>query len=284
MLAKVQESLQSLTKYTENLTDAGSDILKFIRENCSDGKVLAWLEEEEKHVQFQNLLTFFYRTFKSTVEKKVRDHKGKMDIVLVSHGKITGKFVPANGLLPPPNIVDTILYSPWNCKINSYAAYGIATGHISPQNRTFSEAQTIPIPNNWNKLSVSSYPDIPDIILSPIRKSENVWVHFDSLLNDCSRKDRSIILPYLCPKEGDFLPQIPLYVVNFALSYILSILNTRGTIHLAACLGRKNQKVDERICQRQYAYTTDETIMRMKPIKITDEKLFETLGMFFLDP
>lgn len=249
------------------MTEADQNIMNYIMATCPDSTVVSWLRQPIRQIEVLNLLRFFDQRLIGLLEDLRRPQGSHIDIVFVAHGEITDQFMPASCLVPAPTITETILYSPWNCNIDSYAACSIAHGRIGLRDRNFynnnNPVQFVPnaLPNRWNCMRESRR-DIPTILLRPVVPEETAWRLFYELHQRHMEIDGRVIIPYLVPQTCvTAFGKIPLYVFIFMSWFILMAEGTRATIHLAACLGRENSPPRPQEWLAQYAFTNDGTCM-----------------------
>lgn len=233
---------------------------------------------------------------KNSEKKKKTIPKDEIDIVFVAHGAITEALIPSSCLLPFRNIKDVLLYSPWNCAINSYTAYGIASGRILPRHRIFycrdekcpirhSGHKPTPLPNDWNRMKNARGRLIPKVMVSPVGLSgDKAWESFMVLKDKYGHQDwKRVVIPFMLP--GNMRVVLPFYVVILALSVVLFFTNLKATIHLAACLSKisKGTRLDEDSLKRQYSYTIDKTSMSCSKdvFPIEDQNLYQLLRTVF---
>ncbi|XP_056627622.1 uncharacterized protein LOC130439179 isoform X1 [Triplophysa dalaica] len=201
-IRKLKNRIKSLRKYSLSMTETGQKIINWIIQSCTNDEVVSWLKTLPHQIQFLNLLTFFVLYLKSLPERLMNNAGGHIDIVIVAHGAITNVPLPAS-LLTPPNIKDTVLYSPWNCLINSRVASAIAEGWNNTEGRHFYNPnqpvlfEPNPLPDHWNHMQRSFLP-VPLIVLTPLQPDEPAWKEFQSLQGHMDRDGR-VIIPYLVP-------------------------------------------------------------------------------------
>ncbi|XP_048035677.1 uncharacterized protein LOC125261125 [Megalobrama amblycephala] len=287
-LFQMNNLIKNLGGYSLSLNQDEWAIINYIMGTCTDSTVVSWVQESAHQIEFVNLLRFVMRNFGPTIENLTRPGGGHIDIVFVAHGRIVDQFMPAGVLVPTRNIHDTILYSPWNCAIDAYAAFGIAQGLIKVTNRQFYNMRNrvycdpYPLPDRWNSMRGSPH-DIPMILLSPVTPKDAAWNLFNFLLNsaDLFTGDR-VIIPYLVPQDlVDAYAEIPLYMFIFLTSFILMLFGKTATVHLAACLVHAGSTVEW--WRRQYAYTlSDPTCMTMNmDFRPITSKLLDALILMF---
>lgn len=247
-------------------------IIDFVIEMCEDEAVREWLRANAHCLAVFELVNLF-NLLKEELDRRLSADQEKIDIIFVAHGGITETLIPAGALVPLSTIEDVLLYSPWNCRINVDIAYGIATGIIQPQHRTFVCAGgdcRVPdifhcptnLPNYWNSMRASRGYPIPLINVSPVSKEEPVWKWFE-FLGGMNAGNNRIVIPFLLPGAPGPWP-IPFFVITSVLSVVLCFTNYKATVHLAACLGKKPEDMlDENYLKQQYSCTIDKT--RMKP-------------------
>ncbi|XP_039465978.1 uncharacterized protein LOC120439246 [Oreochromis aureus] len=226
---------------------------------------------------FFHLVDMFHFLKEKLDEEEKKNHSNTVDITFVAHGSITNSMIPASYLLPLPTLTDVILYSPWNCTLSGYAAYGVATGLIEPQHRVFSCGKKdckIPdaghrptkLPNEWNSMKKAGDRKIPNIMLSPLQPSKDgAWNEFEILESQHGKPGRNrIVIPFILPKESE--EEVPFFIVSLALSLVLLFSRFEATLHLTACLSKsdKEMKLDEDALKEQYACTIDNTSMTSK--------------------
>ncbi|ROL53555.1 hypothetical protein DPX16_2197 [Anabarilius grahami] len=267
-LLTMKNLIKNLRGYSLSLNEDGQKIIDYIMGTCTDNKVVFWLQELAHQIEFVNLLTFV-KTILSEEEEDEVFKKKLRHVVFVAHGRIVDQFMPAGVLVPTPNIIDTIIYSPWNCNIDSSAAFGIAQGFIQVTNREFHNRNGVyyepnPLPNHWNSMRGSLH-NIPVILLSPVTPEEKAWTLFLDLCENRGMEiEDRIIIPYFSPKNlVNVFGEIPLFVFIFVTSFILMLSGKTATVHLAACLGRAGSPPMPAEWRRQYAYTNDGTCMTM---------------------
>ncbi|XP_048044490.1 uncharacterized protein LOC125267169 isoform X2 [Megalobrama amblycephala] len=267
-LFQMKNLIKDLGEYSLSLTENGQNIMAYIMGTCTDNEVVSWLRELTHQIEFVNLLRFYLERLSCILPDLSTPDGDHIDIVFVAHGRIVDQFMPAGGLVPTPNIIDTILYSPWNCSIDSRAAFGIAQGFIQVTDREFYNTSNMlycepnPLPNRWNSMQRSLH-NIPGILLSPLTPEEEAWTFF--LLNNGGLFTKDcVVIPYVVPQNMvNAFGAIPLYILIFLSSFILMLYGKTATVHLAACLGRAGSPPRPVEWRRQYAYTSDETHMTM---------------------
>ncbi|KAG1934663.1 uncharacterized protein LOC120465281 [Pimephales promelas] len=264
-LFRLKNLVKELGEYSLCMTQNEWNIMNYIRGTCTDDRVVSWLQGSSNQTEFVNLLRFCLERLSFKLPDLELLDKTDLDIVIVGHGGILDQFMPAGGLVPTPNITDTVLYSPWNCPIDSKAAYAIAQGFIQATDRVFRHMayyEPNPLPDHWNSMRRSPS-DIPVILLSPLTPEEDAWALFQQFWvnNDMDSEDR-VILPYLLPQDQEnAFGEIPLFMFILALSYILSCHGKAATVHLAACLCNDESPLMEEEWVKQYAYTSDGAYM-----------------------
>ncbi len=269
--------LSDVKSYIENSnrnSEAKEILIEFAIERCEDETVRTWLRENsESEVFFKLVDMFYFLKQKLDEEKKKADDTENIHIIFVAHGSIEESMVPSSCLLPLPTIKDVLLYSPWNCYIDANAAYGIATGHIEPQDREFKcgnkncqfpdkDHQPTYLPDHWNSMKEAGGL-IPNIQVSTLRKPEDhAWKRFQLLEDKHGRPGRNrIVIPFILPDCFGSV-SVPFFVITLALSLVLSFSGYRATVHLAACLGKSSDyRLDESYLKYQYACTIDRTCM-----------------------
>ncbi|ROL53556.1 hypothetical protein DPX16_2198 [Anabarilius grahami] len=289
-LFQMRNLIKDLGGYSLSLTGNGQKIMDYIMGTCTDDEVVSWLQELTNRIDFLNLLQFFLERLNHIFPDLSTPDGGHIDIVFVAHGRIINRFMPAGILVPTPNIRDTILYSPWNCRLNACAAFGIAQGFIQVTNRVFHNrngntvyCEPDPLPQRWNSMRGSRC-DIPVILLSPLTPEEGAWALFHELwVNRGMEIEDRIIIPYLVPQnQVNAFGVVPLYIFIFVTSFILMLYGRTATVHLAACLGRKETPLMPEEWRTQYAYTNDGTEMTMNlDNRNMNPMLFEALTSMF---
>ncbi|XP_066513497.1 uncharacterized protein [Hoplias malabaricus] len=282
-LSELKVLIKKLGGYSCAMDEIGEKVLNYIAATCYNQSVISWLEETCNRVQLLNLLRFVRDHLLEYLEEETkRRQRRHLHIVFVAHGSINEMFMPAAALVPTPSIIDTLLYSPWNCLINAVAACGIAEGSIRLQQRRFcmldgGEANNR-YPSSWNAMRKSRY-NIPVIMLHSMHPDDdNAWKTFVQLGGNLYREDR-IIVPYIMPIKG---PSIPFFVLVFATSFLLMITGVQATVHLAACLDRAGSSPKPEEWERQYAYTYDNTYMTLDMNAMEmDQFLLEAMKSMF---
>ncbi|KAL6464545.1 hypothetical protein MHYP_G00268620 [Metynnis hypsauchen] len=278
-LLRLKKRIQNLGDYSLDMSEDEQEIVDYIQATCNDPIIISWLKTREHKTDLLNFLRFL----RKNLEEEIRRRNSRdIHIVFVSHGSIDNRFVPAASLVLA-NILDTVLYSPWNCFINANAAYGIAQGCITLEQRRFlgGDANPYPLPQHWNSMRRSKQ-RIPQILLAPVGQEEPVWDIFNKLGGPQQSYDR-IIIPYLVPenlKKG--FPVLHFQTVISVLSLVLVTTGIRATVHLAACLGRNKTPLMVEEWKRQYAYTVDKTYMTIDLDERTvDPLLFQAFKLMF---
>ncbi|XP_048035675.1 uncharacterized protein LOC125261123 isoform X2 [Megalobrama amblycephala] len=283
-LFKMKNLITNLGGYSLSMNENGRNVVAYIRGTCRDSTVVSWLQGVTHQNEFLNLLRFCMEGLSPILNKYDSSHihipehltrpDGRhIDIVIVAHGRIVDQFMPAGFLVPKPTIRDTILYSPWNCFINSNAVFGIAQGNIQVEDRELCNnvySEPNPLPNHWNSMQGSRH-NIPLILLSPVTPEDEAWKIFQKLWKnrDLNIKDR-VIFPYLVPQDQvDAYGEIPLLILISAISVILLAHGRTATVHLAACLGHAGSPAMPEEWRAQYAYTSDQTYMT---VNLRDDK------------
>ncbi|XP_056094776.1 uncharacterized protein LOC130073404 [Rhinichthys klamathensis goyatoka] len=264
-LFRLKNLVKDLGGYSLSMTQNEWNIMNYIRGTCTDDRVLSWLRGSSNQTEFVNVLRFCLERLSVKLPDLELLDKTDLDIVIVGHGGIVDQFMPAGGLVPTTNITDTVLYSPWNCPIDSKAAYAITQGFIQATDRVFHHMayyEPNPLPDHWNSMRRSPS-DIPVILLAPLTPEEDAWALFQQFWvnRDMDSEDR-VILPYLLPQDQEnAFGDIPLFMFILALSYILSCHGKAATVHLAACLCNDESPLMEEEWVKQYAYTSDGAYM-----------------------
>ncbi|XP_066508841.1 uncharacterized protein [Hoplias malabaricus] len=283
-LSELKVLIKKLGGYSCAMDEIGEKVLNYIAATCYNQSVISWLEETDHQVQLLNHLRFVRDHLLEYLEEETkRQRRRHLHIVFVAHGTITESFMPAAALVPTPSIIDTLLYSPWNCLINAVAACGIAEGSIKLEERLFLMEETGQkanknIPSDWNSMRESIY-NIPVIMLHSMHPDDdNAWKKFVELGGNLYREDR-IIVPYIMPSEG---PGIPFFVLVFATSFLLMITGVKATVHLVASLDRAGSTPKPKEWAKQYSYTDDETYMTLdRNAKKMDQFLLEAMKSMF---
>lgn len=242
---------------------------------------------------FFKLVDMFHFLKEKLDEEEKKNHSNTVDITFVAHGSITNSMIPASCLLPLATLTDVILYSPWNCSLSGYAAYGVATGLMEPQHRVFfcgkddckihnAGHRPTKLPNEWNSMKKAGDQEIPNIMLSPLQPSKDgVWNAFEFLEIQHGKPGRNrIVIPFILPEESE--EEVPFVIVSLALSLVLLFSRFKATLHLTACLGKsgKEIKLDEDALQEQYACTIDNTSMTSKK-QMTPHRLCSSFKAVF---
>ncbi|XP_051717011.1 uncharacterized protein LOC127494867 [Ctenopharyngodon idella] len=287
-LFRMRNLIKNLGGYSLSMNENGQNIMDYIMGTCTDNTVISWLQGITHQIEFVNLLRFFLENLAPILEDLTRPDGGHIDIVFVAHGTIVDQFMPAGGLVPTPTIRDTILYSPWNCSIDSHAAFGIAQGNIQVTNREFYNTRNTlyyepnPLPRCWNSMRRSLH-NIPGILLSPVTPEERAWALFHQFWMNRSMEIDRVIIPYVVPQNMvNAFGEIPLYMFIFVTSFILMVQGKTATVHLAACLDRAGSPPRPAEWRRQYAYTSDGTVMTMyMDDRYMNSMLFRALRSLF---
>ncbi|KAK7140841.1 hypothetical protein R3I93_015088 [Phoxinus phoxinus] len=290
-LVQMKNLIQNLGGYSLSMNEDEQRIMAYIMGTCTDNTVVSWLQELTHQNEFVNLLRFFRENLGRIFLDLTNPSGDDIDIVFVAHGRIVDLFMPAGGLVPTPNIRDTVIYSPWNCAIDSNTAFGIAQGFIRVTNREFynnmvgniAQFEPNPLPDHWNSMRGSLH-NIPGILLSPVTQEERAWDFFHQFWTNRGMEiEDRVIIPYVVPQdEVNAFREIPLYMFIFVTSCILSIHDRTATVHLAACLGRGGSPARPEEWRTQYAYTSDGTVMTVNmDDRDMDTELFRALRSLF---
>ncbi|XP_043079689.1 uncharacterized protein LOC122354068 [Puntigrus tetrazona] len=283
-LLQLKKLVKDLGGYSLSMTEDGQKIMNYIIGTCTENSVVSWLQSRTHQIEFTNVLRFYQE--KGILEELSKRRGGHMDLVFVAHGRIVAEFMPAGVLVPGYTIRDTILYSPWNCRIDDTAAYSIAQGNIRIDNRNFSNLRSFepdPLPDRWNSMLQSRH-NIPGIILSPLFPEELAWGYFNEHWTRRTMDiDSRVIVPYVVPQ---FLVaafgEIPFCVLLFAASFVLMLNGGTATAHLAACLDRGQSPERREEWRTQYAWTNDEAFMSVDmDERIMNPDLFRALRSLF---
>ncbi|XP_077053700.1 uncharacterized protein LOC143706042 [Siphateles boraxobius] len=267
-LVQMKSLIKALGGYSLSMNENEQRIMNYIMGTCTDNTVLSWLQTVTHQIEFVNLLRFLLENLDPIFDDLTNPSGVDIDIVIVAHGSIVAEFMYAGGLVPTPNIRDTILYSPWNCSIDSNTAFAIAQGFIRVTNREFYNNSNIahcepnPLPDHWNSMRGSLH-NIPGILLAPVTPEERAWDFFQQFWENRGMEvEDRVIIPYVVPQNMvNAFRQIPLYMFIFVTSFILMRYNKTATVHLAACLGREGSPLRPVEWRTQYAYTSDGTVM-----------------------
>ncbi|XP_029913639.1 uncharacterized protein LOC115363518 isoform X2 [Myripristis murdjan] len=261
------------------------DLINFTIQNCEDESLRKLLWENSMSQELFKLFSYF-----KFLTKDINgvDRNEDIHIIIVAHGSITPEMMPTSRLTPLFTIEDVLLYSPWNCMICPEAAYGIATGLIEIQDRSFycykdecpipsPDHQPTKLPDDWNSMRASSM-QVPDIKLSPLGPRDGAWGQYLVLEGHHGHPRRNrIVIPYRVPLTLSFS------IVNLVLSIVLLFFERRAKVHLAACLGKRSpdETFDEDGLRDQYSYTNDNTAMNA-PMELNPyPALYEALKAVF---
>ncbi|XP_074552985.1 uncharacterized protein LOC141809720 [Halichoeres trimaculatus] len=272
------EEMKSCIENSNRSSEQMKKFIEIVKKYCNNETVLRWLNEVYNTAIFFKLVDTFYFLKQELDKKKKKTDRGKIDIIFVAHGSIEEPLIPASALLPLSTIEDVVLYSPWNCLIDSCAAYGIATGDLMPEDRYFccSKGSPCSVPDNghwpttlppyWNSMTNAREQIIPNIFVSPLRvPKDGAWDGFMFLQQRYGEPGRNrVVIPYIIPQLFGCTMTIPLYVVTLALSLVLFIFPFDATFHLAACLGRSSSTTLTQwdwYLNQQYSVTIDQTVM-----------------------
>ncbi|XP_041953599.1 uncharacterized protein LOC121713201 [Alosa sapidissima] len=284
----LQFNLQ-LEKYKRQ-SDERKRLLKVVIENCKNETVMQWLRENEESVTFSKLVDMFHFWKKHIDEEEKKNHGDNVDITFVAHGAIKDFMIPASCLLPLPTITDVVLYAPWNC-VTAGDEYGIATGRIQPRHRVFycvkGKGCTIPdemhrpveLPDHWNSMKKAGGCKIPNITVSPLQPEEGVLEYYELCKKTYGPPGRNrIFIPFILPEKES----VQFSVVMLALSLVLLSSRFKATVHLSACLGDQStgQKFDKEQLKKQYAYTIDNTSMKVS-LDMLNETWIDYLKRWF---
>ena len=274
------------------------ELMKYAIKGCQISEVRPWLDKNQ--LCFIKLVNLF-QLMKEKIKEKSKEDKEKykdieVDIIFVAHGSIRDSQIPASCLLPGSNILDVLLYSPWNCLLSAPAAYGIATGRIQPEHRVFTcypkNGCVIPnaghqptvLPPGWNSMKEEAGM-IPNIMVSTLKKPEDgAWNGVQYLMRTSGKPRKyRIVIPFILP--GETVVRIPFFIVTWVMSLVLSFFPIKATVHLAACLGDKStEKFSRRFLECQYSYTIADTGMTSSPIMLKppfDLDLYRNLQAVF---
>lgn len=271
------EELKSCIENSDRSTQQKKSFIEIVKKYCENKAILGWLSEVYDTEVFFKLVDLFHFLKQELDKKKKKTDREDIDIIFVAHGSIEEPLISASDLLPLSTIEDVLLYSPWNCAIDSCAAYGIATGNLRPEHRYFCCTKgsycNIPdgnhwptkLPLNWNSMKNAGGWSIPNILVSPLKEPEDqAWSGFVFLQSQYGEPGRNrVVIPYIFPQLFGYSMEIPLYVVTLALSLVLFIFPFKATFHLAACLSRSPSSLTEQAdyLDKQYSVTIDHTTM-----------------------
>ncbi|KAK7163819.1 hypothetical protein R3I93_007787 [Phoxinus phoxinus] len=278
-LFQMKNLIKDLGGYSLSMTENGQKIMDYIMGTCTDNRVVSWLQGITHQIVLVNLLQFCQEWLTTHEEDLKKPSGGHVHIVFVAHGRIVEQFMPAGGLVPTPNIRDTVIYSPWNCLIDANVAFAIAQDFIQVTDRKFYNTnndvyyEPNPLPNHWNSMRGSRH-DIPVILLSPVTPEDPAWKCFQQYwMNRGMEIQNRVIIPYFAPQVNVF-GEIPLFILIFVASFLLMLSNKTATVHLAACLGRGGTPARPEEWRTQYAYTSDGTLMS---VNLDDRNMNTTL-------
>ncbi|XP_010863530.2 uncharacterized protein LOC106023765 isoform X4 [Esox lucius] len=290
-MVEVHQAFKDLDETTD-ITDRKFKIItEYVSNYYADALGRQWLQKENNQKRFANEIQLFRNYFKNFLKEKERREdessrerskrryrKRKLDIVFIAHGSITDDSIPASELISP-SVDDLVLYSPWNCSITAQVAYGIASGKIQPPDRLFinmvnnhdvaaAEALLPPslLPPHWNSMSSAGGALIPWVWVSPAVDDEPVDQCLMYFIQE-GGVDR-LVIRYIVPSwlRSVFVP-VPLFVVMYALSFMLSVAGYTAKVHLAACLPYQSPINSEPWRRkRQYACTYDRVAMTNRNI------------------
>ena len=181
--------------------------------------------------------TFLRRKIEEYVEQVKEEQKGDriIDLTFLAHGEVQSPMLPS-ALHYLSDRVDSItLYQPWGCALHASAAYGIATGNISPEMVSYTDVVLPAKPSDWNTLP-KDYTYIPEVVFNRVRTTESVYQMLIHLFNVRKGSTRGLVIPYFQPPMVTDLPEIALWALSNAVALLGCILNKRFRIHIAACL------------------------------------------------
>ncbi|XP_034566412.1 uncharacterized protein LOC117831716 [Notolabrus celidotus] len=271
------EELKCCIENSDRSSKQKENFIKTVKKYCDNQVILGWLNKVYDTEVFFKLVDLFYLLKQELDKKKKKTDREEIDIIFVAHGSIEEPLMSASSLLPLSTIEDVVLYSPWNCAIDSCSAYGIATGNLEPEQRVFlctnnkcptphDGHRPTKLPHCWNSMKNAGARMIPNILVSPLRKPEDkAWKGFLFLQGKYGEPGRNrVVIPYMLPRVFGYSMTFPLYVVTLALSLVLFIFPFKATFHLAACLGRSSPTTlseQGESLNQQYSCTIDDTAM-----------------------
>ncbi|XP_020902285.2 uncharacterized protein LOC110240811 [Exaiptasia diaphana] len=174
-----------------------------------------------------------------------------VDITFLAHGGVCQPLLPGRlHYLNNKKVKSILLYVPWGCMLDASAAYGIATGTITPENVAFKglldEGQRLMY---WNKLPMGGT-EIPNVVFKRVSIGEDAIQHLEQIDFLLRRSARGIFIPFL--PERTNLEEIPLSALAVAVPIISWVLSGNGSdnsqdsnyaerdmkyrIHIASCL------------------------------------------------
>lgn len=181
--------------------------------------------------------TFLRRKIEEYLEEVKEAQKGDrvIDLTFLAHGEVQSPMLPCSVHYLSDRVDSITLYEPWGCALHASAAYGIATGNISPEMVSYTDVVLPAKPSVWNTLP-KDYTCIPEVVFNRVRTTESVYQMFIQLFNVPKGRTRGLVIAYLQPPTERDLPEIPLWALSNAVALLGCILNKRFRIHIAACL------------------------------------------------
>lgn len=186
--------------------------------------------------------TFLRPKIKEYLEQVKEEQKGDriIDLTFLAHGEVQSPMLPCAAHYLSDRVDSITLYEPWGCALHASAAYGIATGNISPEMVSYTDVVLPAKPSDWNTLP-KDYTYIPEVVFNRVSRTESAYKMLIHLSNVLKGKARGLFIPYFQPPNVTDLQEIRLWVLSNAVALLGWILNKRFRIHIAACLVRNTK-------------------------------------------
>ena len=183
-----------------------------------------------------------YRQMRSQIRQELQKQSknGKKDreinIIVIGHGVIRQPFIQSDFHYISSHIRSVTFYQPWGCMLHSTSAYGIATSHISIENRYFYPSIFAP-PTHWNTIP-NDATEVPLMYFSPLHHTDQAWKDLNLIAQHHLRHDADgIVFEYIPVPGADRLPQyFPLPVLCTVLGTAASVFDATVNVRVAACL------------------------------------------------
>lgn len=181
--------------------------------------------------------TFLRPKIEEYLEQVKEEQKGDriIDLTFLAHGEVQSPMLPCAAHYLSDRVDSITLYEPWGCALHASAAYGIATGNISPEMVSYTDVVLPAKPSDWNTLP-KDYTYIPEVVFNRVSRTESAYQMLIHLSNVLKGKARGLVIPYFQLPNVTDLQEIRLWVLSNAVALLGWILNKRFRIHIAACL------------------------------------------------
>ena len=214
-------------------------------------QVLDWIKtfgNQDDLAEVMEYLDGLYVKIKTQIEQEMQKQSkkgsktdGEINATVIAHGGIRQPFVQSLVHYFCDFVKSVTFYQPWGCMLHSTAAYGIATNHISMDNRHFFPPMDA-APTHWNRIPNDSI-KIPLVYFSPILDTEQVCQDLILIDQHFRHDGDGIVFEYVSGPGAEKLPQfLPLPLLCTIFGMAAGVFGATVNVRVASCLDWDDDK------------------------------------------